>query len=179
MRTYSRDDVQTHSDNWGPARPAVNVKIYTTIEQAWTQFEREERDDDDTDFTLEWIEENISEDLLQGRWESACEGEFEYLEGWATSTEQGDSLFPDDRVKLWQEGRSGGWIVVDGLPEIEDWDAIRIARWRKFERIARDIADGIPFQVLSLIYINDYEWAKAEEAESARAARQDIATVPA
>ena len=174
--TYTRDNVRTHSDHFGPQRPAVNVRVYTTIDDddVWRQFEREERPDEG--FTLEWIHENVSEDSLQWIWDRVCEAEFEYLETWATGAD-GDPLFPDDAVTLWQEGRSGGWVVVDGLPDIEEWDAIRLARWRRFERIAREIADGVPFQVLSSIYINEYEAARDEAAERERAARQDIATV--
>lgn len=176
--TYTRDDVQTHSDGFGPGRPAVNVKVYKSMwdRATWGQFNREEREDEDEDFTPEWVEANVNEETLDRIFWHCCEFEFEYLDGWATGS-QGDSLFPDDRVTLWQEGRSGGWVVVDGLPDIEEWDAIRLARWRKFERIARDIADGIPYQVISAIYINHYQWAKEEAEEAARAARQDIATV--
>jgi hypothetical protein len=171
-RTYTRDDVQTHSDHFGPGRPAVNVKVYRDLHDAWDEYVRDERQDEG--FTLEWIEDNISDDQLDAIFWHACEAEFEYLEGWATSAE--DSLFPDDRVTLHRAGHSGGWIEVEGLPDIEEWDAVRLARWRRFERIARDIADGIPIQMLSLIEINDYEWARSEDAERTRAANQDIAT---
>jgi hypothetical protein len=174
-RTYTRDDVQTHSDGFRESRPAVNVKVYRTIWDAWPEYAKQDREDDE--FTLEWIEENMIEEQLDARFWTACEAEFEYLEYWATGSE--DGLFPDDRVTLHQEGRSGGWIAVDGLPPIDEWDAVRLARWRKFERIARSIADGIPYQVLSLIEINDYEWAREEAEEAERAARQDIATVQA
>ncbi len=170
---YSRDDVQTH---YGSDRPAVNIKVpYRSLEDAWKDHERDERTDDG--FTVEWIEENISGEKLDRLFWDACSFELEYLEGWATSTEPGDSLFPDDRVTFEQDGRSGGWLVVHGLPDIEDWDAVRIARWRRFERIARDIAAGIPAQVISLVYINDWQWQQDEQAERDRAARQDIATV--
>lgn len=180
--TYTRDDVQMHADNFRSARPAVNVKVYKSWDdrQTWEQFYREERDPEDADFTPEWVEEHVSEETLDRVFWQCCEWEFEYLEGWATGSDcADDALFPDDRVKLWQEGRSGGWVVVDGLPDIEEWDAVRLARWRKFERIAREIADGIPYQVASSLYINEYRYAKEEAAEAARAAREDIATVPA
>jgi hypothetical protein len=174
-RHYSREDVQTHSDGFREGRPAVNVKVYRHYSDAWKEFQKQE--EPDAGFTLEWIEDNVSDEQLDAIFWHCCEFEFEYLEGWATSKEPGDSLFPDDRVKLWQEGRSGGWIVVDGLPDIDEWDAVRLARWRKFERIARDIADGIPYQVLSSVYINEYEFARDEQAERERAANEDIATV--
>ena len=61
--------------------------------------------------------------------------------------------------------------------ELEEWDAVLIARWRRFERIAREIADGIPFQMLADIYLNQFEAAKEEATERERAARQDIATI--
>jgi hypothetical protein len=175
-QTYTRDDVQTHSDGFRDSLPAVNVKVYKGIHDVWTQYEREERDDDG--FTLEWIEEHLTDDDLSHYFQFACESEYEYLEGWATGTDGAeDPLFPDDNITLEVQGRSGGWIAVRGLPAIEDWDAVRLARWRRFERIARSIADGIPIQMLSLIEINAYESAREEAEEAARAARQDIATL--
>jgi len=174
MSGYSRDDVSFHSDGFGERRPAVNVKIYRDIRDAWPEFERSERAEDG--LTLEWIEENLSEDDLAETFWRACESEFEYLERWATGAD-GDSLFPDHSVTLHQTGRSGGWIEVEGLPDIEEWDAVLLARWRRFERIARELADGIPLQTLCLIEINDYEWKLTEDAERERAARQDIATI--
>ena len=161
MTLYTREYVQTHSDR-GPSRPAVNVKVYTTMQDAWTAFAKDETPD--PRFTLDWIEENVSEEALGWVFSSACESESEYLIDWATGADD-DGLFPDDRVKLWHEGRQGGWIVVDGLPEIEEWDAIRLARWRKFERIAREIAAGIPYQMLSSIYIKQFEqWSDEQDA---------------
>lgn len=174
MSSYSRNDVSTH---YGSDRPAVNVKVYDSLEDAWKMFERDEGPDGG--FSVDWVRENISEEVLDATFWATCESEFEHLEGWATGTDGGDPIFPDDSVSLEQDGRSGGWVVVLGLPDISEWDAVRLARWRRFERIARDIADGIMAGVLSSLYINEYEWAQDESAESERAARQDIATVTA
>lgn len=156
--------MDTHSDYFGPRRPAVSVKVYTTIRDAFPQFAKDERPD--PRFTLDWIEENISDDHLDAVFWNTCEWEFECLDSWATGRDD-DPLFPDDDVSLSREGRSGGWVVVDGLPEIEDWDAIRLARWRKFERIARESAAGIPYQMLGNLYINEFEiWADEQADES-------------
>ena len=176
MRTYSRDDVQTH---YGPDRPAVNIKVYRSVwdDAVWSEFERDA--DPDEDFA-QWMQDNISDEQLDACFWNVCEWGVEYLTGWATGSDAaGDRLFPDHDVRIEQDGRSGGWLVVKGLPDLEDWDAVLLGRWRKFERIARDIADGVPVNVLSSLYINEYEWAKEEERESQRAANQDIATVPA
>lgn len=172
--TYTRDSVRFHSDGFGERRPAVNVKIYRDLRDAWPEFERTERSEDG--LTLEWIEEQMTEERIADVWGHACVSEFEYLERWATGAD-GDSLFPDDSVTLHWTGRSGGWIEVSGLPDIEEWSAVHLARWRRFERIARELADGVPLQTLCLIEINDYEWARDEEEERERAARQDIATI--
>lgn len=173
-RTYSRDDVQFHSDGYGrESNPAVNVKVYTGLRDCWKEFARDELPD--PRFTLDWIEDNASAEHLDAIFWSACEAEFEYLEGWVTGSE-GDSLFPGHRVTLEREGRSGRWAVVHGLPELEEWDAVLLARWRKFERIAKEIAAGIPYQMLSSLYINDFEiWANEREDESDANTEVDVA----
>ncbi len=161
--SYSKSDVQFHSDGFREGRPAVNVKVYGTLERAFPEFVRDERPD--ARFTLDWIEEHLGDDGYSNYFQFACESEYEYLESWATGKDD-DGLFPDHSVRLKVEGRSGGWVAVDGLPELEDWDAILLARWRKFERIAREIADGIPYQMLSLIYINLFEWWADQEEDA-------------
>jgi hypothetical protein len=178
MSRYSRDDVETHADGFGPIRPAVNVKVYGSLESAWAEFVKDEEPDEG--FTLEWIRENVSDESLDAIFWNTCENEFEYLASYATSDE--DAIFPASqygRVTIEREGRSGGWAVVDGLPDIEEWDAVLLARWRKFERVAKDIAAGIMVQVLSSVYINEWEWQRAETEERERAANQDVATLTA
>lgn len=168
--TYTRDDVETRD-----GRPAANVKVYSTLRDAWANFVRQERSDEG--FSLDWIEENLSDETLDAIFWDVCASEFEYLTAYATTDE--DAIFPAaryGRVTVEQKGRMGGWAVVDGLPDIEEWDAILLARWRKFERIARNIADDVPLQMLATIYLNHWEWAQTEAAERERAANQDIAT---
>lgn len=160
MTHYTRDDVQTRGYH---GLPSANVKVYRDIRDVFAKYAKDE--DVDPRFTLEWIEENVSDEALDSIFWSACESEWDYLTSWATSDE--DAIFPAaryGRVSITQEGRSGGWAVVDGLPGVEEWDAILLARWRKFERIAREIADDVPYQMLGLIYLNDFEvWADEQE----------------
>lgn len=165
MATYTREDVRFHSDGFfGGGLPAVNVKVHSGIDsRTWEAFERDEGSHDPR-FTPEWVEANVSDDRMDDLFWRVCGWEYEYLERWATGKD-GDSLFPDDCVELSQEGRMGGWVVVSGLPDLEDWDAVRLARWRKFERIAREIADGIPLQMLSSLYANEFEWWAEEQAD--------------
>ena len=113
-----------------------------------------------------------------------CEWEFEYLEGWATGSGPlgEDALFPDDNVTLEQDGRSRRVDRSRGrfLPDIDEWDAVRLARWRRFERIARGIADDIPYLCLSSrsTRTNGKQASKRPQRSRGCAARQDIATVP-
>jgi hypothetical protein len=73
-------------------------------------------------------------------------------------------------VKVYSEGRCGGWAIVDGLPDFESWDAVLLARWAKFARVARSLADNIPTQMVALLEIND--WERECEENSAELRRQ-------
>lgn len=154
--TYTKADVEFHSDMGRELLPAVNVKVYRTFYDVKFPV-----DDAPDDLTLEWIEENVDEERLSWVWSFVCEGEFEYYADWAKEIFQGYS------ISVEQEGRSGGWAVVRGLPDLEDWDAVLLAKWRKFERIGRELARGIPEQVVVTLGINEYETWLSDQAEEA------------
>lgn len=70
--------------------------------------------------------------------------------------------FGDNRathpVKVWQFGRSGGWLCVEGLPDVDEWDAIAVARWAKFEKWMRSLAfDEYPYKFIWHLHANYYE----------------------
>lgn len=158
--TYSREDVETRGGN-----PAANVKVYLTIQDAWGVFKREENPDERF---AQWLGEHVTDEYLDAIFWIVCGFEFEYLKDWAEDRgKEPNPLFPGYRVEVWQEGRSGGWAVVHGLPDVETWDAVLLARWRRFERIARDIADGVPHQVLCSLYLNEFESWREEQDDAA------------
>jgi hypothetical protein len=166
-RSYSRDDVETH---YGQNRPAVNVKVYDSLADGFRAFQGYEPDADSA-FTLEWIEENVSDESLDSLFWRVCADEVEQA---VTDAREILGVRAQD---VEQDGRSGGWLVVTGLPDLEDWDAVQIAKWRKFERYAKSLAGDVMYQVVSSVYLNDFEWQKAEKAERERAANQDVSTV--
>ncbi len=168
MRTYSRDDVQTH---YGSDRPAVNVKVYGTLEDGFSDLQKY-GDEIPDGFTLEWVRDNFDDRYLDDLFWTVCGWQWEQIES------QAEEIFGKG-VDLEQDGRSGGWAVVTSLPDLEDWDAVALARWRKFERIAKLYAADIPYQCVTGLLYNEWEAREAEQAEAERAARQDIATVPA
>lgn len=164
MRTYTKEDVTFHSEGFGRSRPAVNIKV----RGYWRDVPLPNPEYDITNpaFSHEWIEENLSEDALADYFWLACESELEYYEGYA------QEIFNDPKLKLYTEGRSGGWAVIDGIEDTDEWNAIDLAKWRKFERVGRELADGIPAQMLSLIYINRFEpMLEAKQAAQERSER--------
>jgi hypothetical protein len=167
--TYTRDNVQTH---YGEERPAVNVKVRQTLEDGYRIF-REIDPDADAAFSVDWIRENVPEAQLDALFWDVCRDQFEQ------AVEDAREILGVHAEDVESDGRSGGWLVVTGLPDLDDWDAVQLAKWRKFERYARNLADDVMYQVVSSVYLNDWEWRKDEAAERERAARQDIATVQA
>lgn len=151
-RTYTRDDVQTHYD-YSRGGPAVNVKVYQDFRAVFHGLP--DSDLSNPHFTLEWVERHCSDEYLDSLFWETCADEWEQIE------QDAEGIF-GPHVSVEQQGRSGGWAVVHGLPDIEDWDAIRLAKWRKFERYARQIADGVPYQMLARIYDTDFRaWVEA------------------
>lgn len=149
---YSREDVQTH---YGSDRPAVNVKVSRSLADGYRDFQRYEPDADER-FTLEWIEETFSDEYLDGLFWMTCEHEWEMVE------QDAETVFGSG-VTVERDGRSGGWAVVHGLGDIEEWDAIAIAKWRRFERYAKLLASDVPYQMVASLFYNEFErWAEEE-----------------
>ena len=173
MVRYKKDDVEFHSDGYRPGHPAVNVKVYKTIDSvelpfceggmvagdapAGTPIKWEYSD---PEFTHEWIEEHVSEDELYEWWDVACQDNWEMVE------DDCEEIFG---VKCYQEGRSGGWAVPDGIEDFDSWDAIMLARWRKFERAAKMYADDVPYATVNNIYYNVFLPWKEQRNDEQRA----------
>jgi hypothetical protein len=122
-KAYSREDIETHSEHYGKARPAVNVKVYRFpgLYKIMDKFECEEAE---------------ASRAGEYAFESACE-----LFWNECAQDVADDVFGDERVKVYSEGRSGGWLVVDGLSSVESWDLMMINKWHSFEtKIKKEIA---------------------------------------
>ena len=167
-----RADVETHWDGYGRAHPAVNVKVYGghydgAFERALEALQKGEGVPET--FTLAWIDERLSEDEQAHWWNAALE------EGWELLRDDlGNSGLTGygSKVELVQEGRSGGWAAVHGLPELDRWDAVLLGRWARFAKWARETTDDTFYRYLDLIHANVFahEW----EAAQARAERAEL-----
>lgn len=167
-----RTDVEFHSDGFRPSRPAVNVKVRGSYDDVTLPLELGGVSEDggktwqavltDPLFTHEWIEDNMSEESVFGFFDAACQ------DAWEMLTEDAKEIF-GSHVKVYSEGRSGGWAVVDGLPEFDTWDAIMLGKWGKFTRYARAYADDVPRAMVDLIYANVFEpWKDHEDDINSR-----------
>jgi hypothetical protein len=113
----------------------------------------------DPRFTHDWIEENCSDMFLDELFWLMCG------DGWDRLKDLAEEIWgPASGVSIGSEGRSGGWAVVDGLPDVEDWDAVALAKWRKFAKLARTYADDVPYQMVTSVYMNEFtQWAEDRE----------------
>jgi hypothetical protein len=115
-----KDDVQTHGIGYSSRQlPAVNVKIYsmgTTAAKVAERFGCSEED---------------AQKALELAFDSHCEV------FWEDTQETARDVF-GPHVRVYSEGRSSGWLVVEGLSTIESWDAVALGHWARFERLIRE-----------------------------------------
>lgn len=186
-RGYSRDDVTTHYSGcgWpdGGAPPAVNIKCHLRGDAfppailadvagdvgedparfaAWWAAKADERTGEG------WNDGTALGELIDGRdgygWRGeAARDAFEDADYYA------GEVWPC-AVRVEQGGRSGGWLEVSGLPPVDEWDAVALGRWRRFERCVRAEVADFPRRVAWLICANVYQ--REREAEDAERARQ-------
>lgn len=168
----TKADIEFHSDGFGSwnRKPAVNVKVYKSIDSVKLPLDlgRVSKDGGktfetvktDPGFTHEWIENQPVE--YDGYFWSACDSGWDDLQEVVTEI-YGKTLYGNP-VKVFSEGRQGGWAVISGINEdVESWNAVDLAKWRKFAKAARTIADNIPRATLELIYFNEYVSTVTEE----------------
>lgn len=135
-----KSDIEYHSDGFGRrSRPAINVKC-----RNWPQAHKIAEKLGCTEAQAEHASELA--------WQSACQS------FWDDAQDLADHYLKDGRV--YSEGRCAGWLVVDGLGDVESWDAIMVSRWARF---AKSVADDIKYrssleQVCESIEAN--EWHK-------------------
>lgn len=137
--------------------PMVNVKVYRGIESVRLPHS------DFPGLTREYVDSLDEEKELLWAWESATET------GWEDVKSDAEEVFGSG-VKVWSAGRQGGWCVVEGLPDVDTWDAIMLGKWSRFAKGARAVADDVPYHMLDYIYFNVYERRQDEQAAAVKVA---------
>lgn len=169
MSRIKSDDIQYHSDGYRSAHVAWNIKVGSdrvnfplplgrfsddggkTWKESYT----------DPRFNREWVEEHLTEDQRNGWWNDTAEWEREALVEFVHEV-------LGKHVKVWTEGRSGGWLVVD--IDRDDMESNRrdndgrfnsapmtVKDYAKITRIVEATKKGFYEQYYSNIYANNFE----------------------
>jgi hypothetical protein len=85
------------------------------------------------------IQQFIAKDDDNAIFNMACESNFEVAENDAKW-----NFFPEYSVKIWTAGRQGGWLVVEGLPDVDSWDAKLLTAWSQFETSCQGLVADVP-----------------------------------
>jgi hypothetical protein len=141
--------MKMYSDTRSNPRPAINVKVYGMqgfTDRIAKQF-------------------GCSEDDAQNALNREFESEQENF--WVCAQLLAQDILGTG-VTVTQEGRSGGWLVVNGLPA-DDWDQELVSKWIDFERtIEADIRSRISYESMvagieSAGYLREFSYTKAFE----------------
>jgi hypothetical protein len=127
MARFTKADIERHTDRgYGTYYPAVNVKVHKlgcTVQDVVDKF---------------GCTEEIAQDALNFAFEAACESFWAYWSDATGGHENGltgsaeYAYFPGESVMVYSMGRSDGWLVVEGLSPVEEWDAVMLSRWIRF-----------------------------------------------
>jgi len=113
-----KSDIKMHGEH-GRYYPAINVKVYRLPWDADTVAKHFNCDDATAKQAAQYCFESEQEQF----WDDA-KGLAEMILG--------------KSVSIYSGGRSGGWLEVDGLPEVESWDAIMLGKWARFAKAVKD-----------------------------------------
>lgn len=161
-----RKDEITVRGNWHESLPALNVKVYfDESDVTWeTLADDFGWDAAELDRFRAWLREQCDaweyQSMTDWAWDEACRDGFELA---GTDLED---VFSDYNLTIEQDGRSGGWLVVRGLPDVESWDAIMVAKWGKFAKWVEAIRVDTSYRFAWLLAANVWE---REEEETERA----------
>lgn len=79
---------------------------------------------------------------------------------WVDATDFAKDVF-GPRARVYSDGRSGGWLIVEGLlgtdERVEDWDAEQVAQWHTFTEGIQSIMADLDYQYFWHLYVNVYE----------------------
>lgn len=143
----ARDEVTKSYHDGHHGDPMVNIKVHSfelPVGEAFDalvgEFELDPRlarlDGTELRTLIDGFIEKDSEPIFN----AACEDHFEFARDQAT--ENFFAKYPN--AKVFTAGRSGGWLVVTGLPEVSAWDADLLKNWHEFETFCKGVVDDIP-----------------------------------
>lgn len=139
----TRDMVQRSYHQGYDGQPMVNIKVRSfeipdgdEFAELVSEFQLDSRlrDVDLRPMIERFVDENFLH-LFAGSCEVGIEDAVE---------DARSNMFPTYDVKLRTAGRQGGWLVVEGLPDVEHWGPDLLTAWSQFEKSCRGLADDVP-----------------------------------
>jgi hypothetical protein len=147
----------------GKHYPAVNIKVhrYVNLRAFADNLPHDELTDPEFPSWLRtWCESEDTE-ALNHLYDQACRIGVENM------IQDAENIFKDDAcnlkldsygVKAYQDGRSGGWLYVMGLPEpVEDWPVKLRKAWTAFAEGCESEIRGLEYSMAYLLYGNLFE----------------------
>ena len=157
-------------------KPAVNIKVYRGLESVKFPINMGRYSEDggktwkdsitDLDFDRTWILRNMSDQEIVEWHDITAQDRILLLIEIAIGEFQ-DAGY---HVEIYQAGRSGGWLEVSGLPDIEDWGEDLFDLWKDFENACQAEVEAFPESMAVDIYMNIWEAKKEDE----RRTREEI-----
>jgi len=143
------NDVTIYYDRSTPY-PAINVKVHNFP---------------DSSIVVDKFncDDSSAEAAIGFAWDEACEMFWETAKEYAIDTLSkafGDYMTSHKTFDVYSLGKSGGWLVVDGLPDIEDWTADQLKAWDNFEKRMQALLKDVTSVSRVLAMIAENEWYK-------------------
>lgn len=177
-----KSDVELSYHQGHHGDPMLNVKNHLWVPELIQRYKGKGNHEfsDDAEF-WRWLEE-VYENEHAGRFVDMAD-EWARESCWEMAQEAADEVWPHraggsheqlawrNRInrsttgplKIWSAGRQGGWLVVQGLRPLDEWDAIELGRWAKFAKAVRGIVDDeYPYAFIWNLAVNVFEPIREE-----------------
>jgi hypothetical protein len=142
----------------GPGLPALNVKWHLWVPDVIAKYRYDDHEFSGDDGFWAWMISMWDIDttgVLDQAWQFAAEF------GWDEAREAARDVWGEG-AEVYSDGRSGGWLVVHGLRDVETWDAIDLGLWRMFAGRIDEIMSGLDYDFVWHAHVNIYQrWIAA------------------
>ncbi len=163
-----KSDIQRSYHCGSSGKPMVNVKHHFYWPDIRAKYATEGHEFSGDAAFIQWADAQWAKNYEEGAFDVAEECARDA--GWEMAREHAMETFHES-VRVYSEGRSGGWLVVDGLPHVDDWDAIRVTTWARFVKGVADIMECLDYDLMWYLYVNVYEPIGDIASEYARGAK--------
>jgi hypothetical protein len=154
-----RDDVQRSYHRGENGAPMVNIKVQSfelpegdAFADLLSEFALDSKLAALKPADLRTLVERYIEKHWEPLFEVACEQGYESAADDAKAT-----FFSAYPVKTHTAGRSGGWLVVEGLPDVDSWEPKLLKAWSEFEAACKAQVEDIPRAMAWSVLANDQD----------------------